>query len=72
MGKTFSLSGEKLSLKMIHALNVLCRYKGRFKQFHKGYDPVYITFLTKDNILYNVNVINMLNINEFIYFIFVY
>ncbi len=25
-----------------------------FKQFHKRYDPVYITFLTKDNTLYNV------------------
>ena len=41
-------------MKTINALNVLCRYKGRFKQYHKGYDPVYITFLTKDNILYNV------------------
>lgn len=41
-------------VKTINALNVLCRYKGRFKQFHKGYDPVYIIFLTKDNVLYNV------------------
>ena len=49
-----SIIKEELNMKTINALNVLCRYKGRFKQFHKGYDPVYITFLTKENILYNV------------------
>lgn len=53
-GEIFIHNNEELNMKMINALNVLCRYKGRFKQFHKGYDPVYITFLTKENILYNV------------------
>ena len=47
-------NNEELYIKMINALNVLCKYKGWFKQFHKVYEPVYITFLTKDNILYNV------------------
>ena len=53
-GDIFIHNNAELNMKTINALNVLCRYKGRFKQFHKGHDPVYITFLTKDNILYNV------------------
>jgi hypothetical protein len=53
-GDIFIHNNEELNMKTIYALNVLCKYKGRFKQFHKGYDPVYLTFLTKDNILYNV------------------
>lgn len=53
-GDIFIHNNAELNMKTINALNVLCRYKGRYKQFHKGYDPVYITFLTKDNILYNV------------------
>lgn len=39
-GDIFIHNNEELNMKMINALNVLCRYKGRFKQFHKGYDPV--------------------------------
>lgn len=53
-GDIFIHNNAELNMKTINVLNVLCRYKGRFKQFHKGYDPVYITFLTKDNVLYNV------------------
>ena len=41
-------------MKMIYALDVLCKYKGRFKQFHRSFYPVYITFLTKDNTLYHI------------------
>ncbi len=47
-------NNSELNIKTIYALDVLCKYKGRFKQFHKGYDPVYLTFLTKDNTLYNI------------------
>lgn len=39
---------------MLVALDILCRYKGRFITFHKGNFPIYITFLTKDNLLYHI------------------
>ena len=45
---------QELDMKMIYALDVLCKYKGRFKQFHRGFYPIYITFLAKDNTLYNI------------------
>ena len=45
-------------MKMISALDVLCKYKKKLKQYHKGYDPVYITFLTNENVLYNIIVTN--------------
>ncbi len=41
-------------MKMIYALDVLCRYKKRLKHYHKGYDPTYITFLTQNNMLYDI------------------
>lgn len=43
-----------VDIKMISALEILCKYKNRFKYFHKGFEPVYITFLSKDNLLYNI------------------
>lgn len=39
---------------MISALEVLCKYKGRYTKFFRGFDPVYISFLNKDNILYSI------------------
>lgn len=39
---------------MLVALDILCKYKGRFKTFYKGYFPVFITFLTKENLLYHI------------------
>lgn len=43
-----------IDMKTIYALEILCKYKNRFKYFHKGFEPVYITFLSKDNLLYNI------------------
>ena len=43
-----------IDMKMIYAIDILCKYKNRFKYFHKGFDPVYITFLSKENLLYNI------------------
>lgn len=40
--------------KMIFALDVLCKYKGRYKQFHTNFSPIYITFLTNENVLYHI------------------
>lgn len=39
---------------MLIALDILCRYKGRVVTFHKGNFPIYISFLTKDNLLYHI------------------
>ena len=53
-GDIFIHNTQELDMKMIYALDVLCKYKGRYKQFYKGFFPNYITFLAKDNTLYNI------------------
>lgn len=50
-----------IDMKMIYALDILCKYKNKFKYFHKGYEPIYITFLSKDNLLYNIIVTDKSN-----------
>lgn len=45
---------KKIDKKMLAAIDVLCQYKGKFSKFYKNYDPIYITFLTKDNIMYHI------------------
>lgn len=53
-GNIFVHNAQEIDMKMIYALDVLCKYKGRYKQFYKGFFPIYITFLAKDNTLYNI------------------
>lgn len=53
-GEIIVYNKATIDMKMIYALDVLCRYKKRLKHYHKGYDPTYITFLTTDNMLYNI------------------
>lgn len=60
-GDIFVHNNSLINYKMISAIDVLCQYKGRFTQFYKGFDPVYITFLTKDNTLYNIIVTDKTN-----------
>lgn len=71
-GNIFVHNTRKIDKKMIAALDVLCKYKKRLIHFRKGYDPVYITFLTKNDTLYNIivtdkdnekGVLKLLNIN---------
>lgn len=45
---------QKIDDNMLVALDILCRYKGRFITFHRNNFPIYITFLTKDNLLYHI------------------
>ena len=45
---------KTIDKKMIAALDVLCNYKDSFKQYHNNFDPIYITFLSKENILYHI------------------
>ena len=53
-GNIFVHNAQEIDMKIIYALDVLCKYKGRFKQFYKGFFPIYITFLTKNNTIYNI------------------
>ena len=50
----FVYNKASIDMKMIYALDILCKYKKRLKQYYKGYEPTYITFLTQDNMLYNI------------------
>lgn len=53
-GNIFVHNTKKIDKKMIAALDVLCKYKGKYVHFKKGYDPIYITFLTKDGMVYHI------------------
>ena len=53
-GNIFVHNTATIDMKMIYAIDILCKYKNRFKYFHKGFEPVYITFLSKENLLYNI------------------
>ena len=39
---------------MLIALDILCKYKGKFIKFYQGYEPIFITFLTNENLLYHI------------------
>lgn len=45
---------SKIDNKMLAAIDVLCKYKGKLSKFYKNYEPIYITFLTKDNTMYHI------------------
>lgn len=46
-GDIFIHNNAELNMKTINTLNVLCRYKGRFKQFHKVMIQFILLFLQK-------------------------
>ena len=45
---------KRINEKMLIALDILCKYKGRFINFYQGYEPIFITFLTNENLLYHI------------------
>ena len=45
---------RKVDKSMLVALDILCKYKKRLKTFYQGYLPVYITFLSKENLMYHI------------------
>ncbi len=53
-GNIFVHNTRKINDKMLVALDILCKYKDKLSKFYLGYDPVLITFLTKDNIMYHI------------------
>ena len=62
-GDIFVYNTARIDMKTIYALDILCKYKNRYRYFHRGFDPVYITFLSKENLLYNIIVTDKSNEN---------
>ena len=54
-GNIYVHNTKQIDNQMLIALDILYKYKGRFINFHKGYEPV---FITKDNIKYHIIVAN--------------
>ena len=53
-GEIFVHNTKRIDEKILIALDILCKYKPKLKQYYLGYDPVIITFLTKDNTMYHI------------------
>lgn len=53
-GNIFVHNTKNIDDKMLIALDILCKYKGRYIKFYKSYDPIVITFLTNENLLYHI------------------
>ena len=45
---------QKINNNMIIALDILCKFKNRLLKYYKNYEPIYISFLNKDNLLYHI------------------
>lgn len=53
-GDIFVHNTRKIDDKMLVALDILCKFKPRLSKFYLGYNPVVITFLTKENLMYHI------------------
>ena len=53
-GDIFVHNTKKIDYKMLIALDILCKYKGKFIKFYQGYEPIFITFITNENLLYHI------------------
>lgn len=53
-GDIFVHNTKKINDKMLIALDILCKYKYKLVKFYQGYEPVFITFLTNENLLYHI------------------
>ena len=62
-GDIFVHNTRKINDNMLVALDILCKYKKRLIRFYQGYEPVYITFLTNEHLLYHIIVANEDNKN---------
>lgn len=50
----FVFKQKRIDKKILAAIDVLCEYKGQYKEFYRNFNPIYLTFLKKNNELYNV------------------
>ena len=55
-GNIFIHNSQKSNTNMLIALDILCKYKkqGRLLKYYKGYYPIYISFLSKEQDLYHI------------------
>ena len=53
-GDIFVHNTRKINNRTLVALDALCKFKPRLSKYYLGYEPVAITFLTKDNLLYHI------------------
>lgn len=53
-GDIFVHNTRKINDKMLIALDILCKYKTRLSNYYLGYDPIIISFLSTDNLLYHI------------------
>lgn len=53
-GNIFVHNTKKIDNNVLIALDILCKYKNRYVKFYQGCAPIYITFLTKENLLYHI------------------
>ena len=51
---------KKIDDNILIALDILCKYKKqrRLQKFYRGYEPVYISFLSNEHLLYHIIVAN--------------
>lgn len=53
-GDVFVHNTKKINENMLIALDILCKYKNRLVRYYQGYEPVYITFLTNEDLQYHI------------------
>ncbi len=53
-GDIFIHNTRKIDNNILIALDILCKFKPRLSNYYLGYNPVAITFLTKDNSMYHI------------------
>ena len=53
-GEVFVHNTKKIDEKMLIALDILCKFKPKLSKYYTGYNPVMITFLSKDNTMYHI------------------
>ena len=53
-GDIFVYNTGKINNNMLVALDILCKYKGRYIKFYRGYEPISISFLSKENLIYHI------------------
>lgn len=57
-GEIFVHNIQNIDNNMLVALDFVCLFKPKIKNYYIGDDPAVITFLTKDNLLYHIIVVD--------------
>ena len=53
-GDVFVHNTQKIDEKKLVALDIFCMFKYKLKHFYIGLEPIQLTFLTKDNLIYHI------------------